>query len=104
VTTEFFQTVMGHRFFEGQLPALIHALERIATVLEKPSKAKPAYKWKGTKPKYMCKTCHRFNVQHVHWVRVNTDEVMDVFGTWNQPDAAYCEDCGEPCEIEECGE
>lgn len=90
---QFHETVMGHRFFEGQLPALIRALERIAGSLEK----KPT-----DKPKYMCKTCHRFNVQHAHWVRVNTNEVMDVFGTWNQPDTAYCEDCGEPCQIEEC--
>jgi hypothetical protein len=32
---EFFQTVMGHRFYEGQLPRLIKALERIADCLEK---------------------------------------------------------------------
>ena len=31
---EFFQTVMGKRFFEGQVPKLIKALERIADALE----------------------------------------------------------------------
>jgi len=32
---EFFETVMGHRFFEGQLPRLIKAIERAAEALEK---------------------------------------------------------------------
>ncbi|MCR5670139.1 MAG: hypothetical protein K6G10_03970 [Butyrivibrio sp.] len=31
---EFFQTVMGKRFFEGQLPALIKAVERLAEAVE----------------------------------------------------------------------
>lgn len=31
---EFFQTVMGRKFFEGQVPKLIKALERIADALE----------------------------------------------------------------------
>ena len=31
---EFFQTGMGKRFYEGQLPRLIKALERIAVCLE----------------------------------------------------------------------
>lgn len=91
---EFFQTIMGRQFFDGTMPALVRVLERIANALELDRKP--------LKPKYMCKTCHGFNVQHAHWVRVNTNEVMDVFGTWNQPDAAYCEDCSDPCEIEEC--
>jgi len=95
VTTEFFQTVMGRQFYDGTMPRIARALERIADGLEA---KKPA------KPKYMCKTCKGFNVQHAHWVRVNTNEVMDVFGSWNEHDAAYCEDCGEPCEIEECAE
>lgn len=32
---QFFETVMGKRFFEGQVPKLINALERIADALEK---------------------------------------------------------------------
>jgi len=32
---EFFQTVMGHRFYEGDVPRLVKALERIADALEK---------------------------------------------------------------------
>jgi len=31
---EFFQTLMGRRFYEGQVPRLISALERIAVCLE----------------------------------------------------------------------
>lgn len=36
--TEFHATGYGSRFYNGQLPALIHALERIANALEKISK------------------------------------------------------------------
>ena len=32
---EFFQTVMGQRFYTGQVPALIDKLDRIAIALEK---------------------------------------------------------------------
>ncbi len=31
---EFFQTVMGKRFFEGQLPSLIKAINRLADAVE----------------------------------------------------------------------
>lgn len=34
--THFYETQMGHRFFNGQLPALIHALENIAEALSGP--------------------------------------------------------------------
>ena len=37
---EFARTLMGKRFFEGQLPALIKALERIADALEKQNEGK----------------------------------------------------------------
>ena len=32
---EFYQTLMGKRFFEGQLPALIEACNRLADAVEK---------------------------------------------------------------------
>lgn len=35
---EFFQTVMGHRFYEAVMPRIATALERIATALEKVTK------------------------------------------------------------------
>lgn len=35
---EFHATGYGSRFYNGQLPALIHALERIANALEKIAK------------------------------------------------------------------
>lgn len=31
---EFFQTVMGHHFYEGTMPALVKQLERLNTNLE----------------------------------------------------------------------
>jgi hypothetical protein len=39
---EFFQTVMGHRFYEGDVPRITKALERIATCLEKMMENKDA--------------------------------------------------------------
>lgn len=35
----FYETVMGHRFFEGSVPRIANALERIATALEKQENA-----------------------------------------------------------------
>jgi hypothetical protein len=32
---EFFQTIMGRQFYDGTLPRIAQALERIATALEK---------------------------------------------------------------------
>ena len=32
---QFFETVMGRRFFEGQLPSLIKAVNRLADAVEK---------------------------------------------------------------------
>lgn len=39
---EFFQTVMGRQFYDGTLPRLVKALERIAVALEKPDSATTA--------------------------------------------------------------
>lgn len=35
MSIQFFQSVMGHKFYEADVPHLIRALERIATALEK---------------------------------------------------------------------
>lgn len=37
---EFIRTIIGKRFFDAQLPALINALERIADALEKQNEGK----------------------------------------------------------------
>lgn len=37
---EFIRTMYGKRFFDGQMPALIKALERIADALEKQNENK----------------------------------------------------------------
>ena len=39
---EFFKTQMGHAFFEGTVPRIARALERIATALEKEPPRPPA--------------------------------------------------------------
>lgn len=39
---QFHETVMGHRFFEQQLPQLIKAVERLAAAMEYANSAKPA--------------------------------------------------------------
>ena len=36
---EFFQTTMGQRFYEGTVPKLTHAVERVADLLEKVTEA-----------------------------------------------------------------
>lgn len=36
---QFYETKMGHQFFQVQLPALLSALQRIAAALEQPPKA-----------------------------------------------------------------
>lgn len=38
---EFFQTIMGHKFFESTVPKLVRSLERIAVSLEKRKGPKP---------------------------------------------------------------
>lgn len=38
---QFFQTGMGRKFYDSQLPRLIDALERIAAAIEKISDPKP---------------------------------------------------------------
>lgn len=40
--TPFYMTKMGHKFYEADVPRLIRALERIATVLEADHKASQA--------------------------------------------------------------
>lgn len=40
---QFYETVMGKRFFEGTVPSLVRALERIANALE----TTPSKKWVG---------------------------------------------------------
>lgn len=37
---EFFQTGMGQKFFEGTVPRIVKALERIADALEKQNETK----------------------------------------------------------------
>ena len=38
---EFFQTGMGHKFYDSDVPRIVKALERIAAALEKLAEPKP---------------------------------------------------------------
>lgn len=40
--TDFFQTIMGRKFYEGDVPRIAKALERIAAALEKLAEQGPA--------------------------------------------------------------
>lgn len=42
---------------------------------------------------HVCSVCGGANVEHAFWVDPNTDDVSDVFGTWNEEDAVFCHDC-----------
>lgn len=45
--------------------------------------------------KYVCSKCGGDRVQHTMWVRTNTGEVIDDYGTFNFPGRVFCEDCEE---------
>lgn len=38
-------------------------------------------------------------MQHAVWIRSNTREVTDVFGTWNFGDNTFCEDCDDNTDL-----
>ncbi len=46
-----------------------------------------------TPPKHYCRACGGTNVQHAVWVRLNTNEVLEAFGSWCYGDNSWCEDC-----------
>lgn len=48
---------------------------------------------------YKCGTCGSKNVQYVAWVKANTNEVLEDFGSWNSADLTYCENCEDTCKI-----
>lgn len=100
---EFWNTVMGRQFFDGTFPMLTRALERIAKALERSQGPQSGGLRSASKHPMRCYRCGGTNVQHAYWVMVNTDEVMDVFGSWNQTDTCYCEDCKDHWPIVEDG-
>ena len=46
-----------------------------------------------------CQDCGGTNVQQAYWVAPNTDEVIELFGSWCNGDNSWCEDCGDHTEI-----
>ena len=96
---QFHETRMGVRFFEAQLPELIRTLGRIADVMTGlMSRTANSSLQSAT---YRCQKCQGTRVQHALWVFLNTNAVLEPFGTWNQSDTTWCEDCGSSCVIEE---
>ncbi len=41
----------------------------------------------------VCETCGSKNVQVAMWVRPNTMEIVDDFGSWKEPDTKWCDKC-----------
>jgi hypothetical protein len=48
-----------------------------------------------------CATCKGTNIQTVCWVKTNSGEVIDDFGSWDSEDTKWCEDCDEHTPQEE---
>ena len=48
---------------------------------------------------YHCGTCGGSSLQTVSWRDVHTEEVHDDFGSWDETDTNYCNDCSDHCEI-----
>lgn len=40
-----------------------------------------------------CRRCGGGQVQVAQWVRVNTDEIVGDYGSWDSTDTTWCEDC-----------
>jgi hypothetical protein len=50
---------------------------------------------------FRCKQCGSDDVEHAHWVHLNTEKVGEPFGSWCHGDNSFCNNCEEPTEIEE---
>ena len=48
---------------------------------------------------HCCARCGGENVEHAMWVRLNTEEVLDVFGSWCHGDNSWCDDCEDHTDI-----
>ena len=48
---------------------------------------------------FRCEECGGTNVQHAMWVELNTDKIVDVFGSWCEEDSAFCSDCEKATQI-----
>ena len=68
---EFFQTYMGKKFYEADVPRLIKALERIANLLQKSAPS----------PNLVCGVCY--------------SDIKGMPGGYNANQHALCRDCAE---------
>lgn len=46
-----------------------------------------------------CTKCGGTNVQVAMWVRPNTEEILEDFGSWEETDTKYCEDCDDNTQL-----
>jgi hypothetical protein len=44
----------------------------------------------------MCGNCGSIDVEHAHWVNLNTDRVGEIFGSYGEADTMHCPNCEEP--------
>lgn len=89
---KFFQTGMGKKFFEGDIPRLVRTLERIAKSLEQEQVPKDPRPPDAPKVTWVCCNCGGDSVEVMTWVLANTGDVTgDVEPT--SPDSTYCNSC-----------
>lgn len=55
---------------------------------------------RNPRPEWRCARCNGFNVEHAHWVNLNSGEVGDIFGSFCNGDNSFCNDCDDHTQIE----
>ena len=50
-------------------------------------------KRKSAEYEVYCTKCGSADVQHAVWMQSNTGEVVDDFGSFNEPDSSWCNAC-----------
>ena len=77
-----------HEMFEDGVIELcrwvLQLEQHVRNLLEKTKKPEPTVK---------CKRCGGFNVQMAMWVDPNTNEIMEDFGSFDEQDTKWCNDC-----------
>lgn len=64
--------------------------EYTAFQLAKPERCEP-----GKGPSVCCTVCGGIQVSYAVWFRPLSGETGDIFGSWNQEDSSFCDDCEE---------
>ncbi len=67
--------------------------EKVPRMIIAPEPEKPTQPIKDDSQIWVCATCGSEDVQHAMWVRLNTNEIREEFGTWNEDDSTWCDVC-----------